>query len=151
MECFAPVSTQPVRAVVFDFDGTISTLRHGWETVMEPMMLEMIAGKHPVTDAVVAEVRAYIDESTGVQTIHQMKWLAASITRYGLNPGMPEDPWFYKGEDNRRLMDTVQLRREAVVTGECPADDYLIAGSTIRSETLQRFISELEERQDPIE
>ena len=34
----------PVRAVLFDFDGTVSTLRCGWEAVMKPLMLEMISG-----------------------------------------------------------------------------------------------------------
>ena len=33
-----------LKAVLFDFDGTISTLRHGWEQTMESLMLEMIAG-----------------------------------------------------------------------------------------------------------
>ena len=28
--------------LLFDFDGTISTLRCGWEKVMKPLMLEMI-------------------------------------------------------------------------------------------------------------
>ena len=30
-----------IKAVLFDFDGTISTLRYGWEKVMEPLMLEI--------------------------------------------------------------------------------------------------------------
>ena len=34
-----------IRAAIFDFDGTFSTLRHGWERVMGPLMLEMISGK----------------------------------------------------------------------------------------------------------
>ena len=52
-----------VRAAVFDFDGTISTLRCGWEGVMGPMMLEFLSpGKAP--DAALAEeVRRYIDEN----------------------------------------------------------------------------------------
>ena len=63
----------PVRAVLFDFDGTISTLRSGWELVMKPLMLEMIAGGMDWDDALEREVDAYIDESTGIQTILQMK------------------------------------------------------------------------------
>lgn len=34
-----------IKAAVFDFDGTISTLRCGWEEVMEPLMLECISGE----------------------------------------------------------------------------------------------------------
>ena len=37
----------PVTAVVLDFDGTVSTLREGWETIMEPLMLEMISPEMP--------------------------------------------------------------------------------------------------------
>ena len=40
---------------------------------MRSMMLEMIAGDAPVTDALRNEVDAYIDASTGIQTIFQMQ------------------------------------------------------------------------------
>lgn len=53
------------------------------------------------------EVVAYIDESTGIQTIHQMKWLAKTACEKGLNPEATDDPWFYKAECNRRLMEQV--------------------------------------------
>ena len=33
-----------IRAVIFDFDGTFSTLRCGWEKVMKKLMLELISG-----------------------------------------------------------------------------------------------------------
>jgi hypothetical protein len=62
-----------VKAVIFDFDGTISTLRQGWEEIMEPLMVEMIAGEEVPNQKLVDEVREYIDESTGIQTIFQMQ------------------------------------------------------------------------------
>ena len=31
----------PVKVAIFDFDGTISTLRCGWEQVMEEIMLNI--------------------------------------------------------------------------------------------------------------
>ena len=49
-----------IRAVLFDFDGTLSTLRSGWESVMRPFMLEMIAGEPGITDELRAEVDDYI-------------------------------------------------------------------------------------------
>ena len=85
---------KPIRAILFDFDGTISTLRCGWELVMKPLMLEMISGDHPVTPELEREVEEYIDASTGIQTIHQMKWLAESVATKGMNPGAPTDPWW---------------------------------------------------------
>jgi phosphoglycolate phosphatase-like HAD superfamily hydrolase len=115
-----PVPKTPVSTVLFDFDGTLSTLRWGWEKVMEPMMAEFLGeGSEDI-------VRAYIDESTGVQTIHQMKWLAEQIRLRG---GIPKSPWEYKDEYNRRLMETVSGRRRALLEGEARPEDFLIAGS----------------------
>ena len=67
-----------INCAVFDFDGTISTLRCGWESVMEPLMLEYIFGED-YTEENVKEVRDYIAASTGIQTILQMKWLAEQV------------------------------------------------------------------------
>lgn len=49
MEILHAAARNPVRAVLFDFDGTISTLRCGWESVMKPLMLEMISGGRGTT------------------------------------------------------------------------------------------------------
>jgi len=117
----------PVRAVLFDFDGTLSTLRYGWESVMKPLMLEMISGGG-WDAALEREVDAYIDESTGIQTILQMQWLAETVKKKGLNPGAPEDPWWYKAEYNRRLMARVNERLRALQSSETPQDEYLMAG-----------------------
>ena len=84
-----------IHTVVFDFDGTISTLRAGWEQVMEPLMVEYLG------EARRAEVRSYIDESTGIQTIQQMKWLAEKA--HEASAENPADPWYYKKLYNDRL------------------------------------------------
>jgi phosphoglycolate phosphatase-like HAD superfamily hydrolase len=118
-----------IRAALFDFDGTISTLRHGWESIMEPFMIEMITGGTPSDDELIREVREYIDASTGIQTIFQMQWLADAVKRYRRNPYAPEDPWQYKAEYNRRLMEHVKKRITAILSGEKSPEDYLIKGS----------------------
>ncbi|MDR3644112.1 MAG: HAD family hydrolase [Clostridia bacterium] len=117
------------KAFLFDFDGTISTLRHGWEGIMEPLMLEMICGSTPPGEALKREVGEYIDSSTGIQTIHQMQWLAQAVKRHGLNPGASEDPWWYKAEYNRRLMIPVERRRQSILSGEVPRSRFLVRGS----------------------
>jgi len=116
-----------MNTVLFDFDGTISTLRSGWENVMEPLMVELLGeGSEEI-------VRAYIDESTGIQTILQMEWLADEVkARYG----EAKDPWEYKAEYNRRLMETVSKRRQAIKDGTAQRDEYLIAGSEELLKTL---------------
>lgn len=126
-----------LRAVLFDFDGTISTLRHGWEGIMEPLMLEMIAGNTEVDDGLVKEVQEYIDQSVGIQTIHQMIWLAEAIKRHGQNPGAPEDPWWYKQEYNRRLMEPVEKRKASIRNGEKTRQDFMMKGSEEFLKTLK--------------
>ncbi len=123
-----PADRPRPRAVLFDFDGTISTLRQGWEEIMAPLMVEMIAGDTTPTPALLREVEDYIDHSTGIQTIHQMAWLAQAVARHGLNPDV-RDPWDYKAEYNRRLMAPVAARATAIAAGQATPDDFMIAGS----------------------
>lgn len=129
----------PAKAVLLDFDGTLSTLRCGWEGVMEPLMLEMISGGKPYGEELVREVKEYINESTGIQTIHQMKWLADRVHKDGANPDAPTDPWWYKGEYNRRLMENVSKRLDSLVNGTADRNEYLIAGG-------EAFLKALSER-----
>lgn len=128
MTVYIPHAKTRIKTAVFDFDGTLSTLRRGWETVMAPMMEEYISGGTP-DEEIKTLVADYIDRSTGVQTIMQMKWLAEQVREYGLNLGAPADPWFYKDEYNRRLMAEVARRRDAVLSGEYPRADWLVAGA----------------------
>jgi phosphoglycolate phosphatase-like HAD superfamily hydrolase len=58
-----------------------------------------------------------------------MKWLAETVKARGMNPGAPEDPWWYKGEYNRRLMENVGKRVESVKSGLVPRENYMIRGS----------------------
>lgn len=116
-----------VTAALFDFDGTISTLRCGWEKVMQPMMVEyiMACGKDNEED-VKALVDAWIDESTGIQTIFQMKWLTQQVAERG---GNALDPWDYKAEYNRRLMLDIDIKKQQLNDGTVSPDEYLMAGS----------------------
>lgn len=111
-----------IKSAVFDFDGTLSKLRAGWESVMEPMMCELIPGEK---DEVNALVKNYIDQSTGIQTILQMRWLAATIESRGKKP---LDPWKYKAEYLRRLMVDVEKRKQKIARGEENADKYKVFG-----------------------
>lgn len=128
-----PKNRKSVRAALFDFDGTLSTLRCGWEAVMAPLMVETLLGGEPDNGEAAREVAQYIDASTGIQTIFQMQWLADRVKARGR---VPADPWDYKAEYNRRLMRTVALRREAVERGRESAARYLITGSSTLLEAL---------------
>ena len=114
---------QKLACAVFDFDGTLSTLRCGWESVMEPLMLECIFGDK-YTEENVAEVKKYIAQSTGIQTILQMKWLAERVKKEGKEA---LDPWAYKAEYNRRLMINVEKNKAEAKNGM--ADKYVMRGA----------------------
>jgi len=118
-----------LKAVIFDFDGTLSTLRHGWEKIMEPLMIEMISGNSEVDEDLLKEVKDYINQSTGLQTYYQMKWLAEAVKRHGKNTGTIQDPWWYKAEYNRRLMEPVNKRIKKIQSGKSTICEYLIRGS----------------------
>jgi len=133
----------PTAAILFDFDGTLSTLRYGWERIMQPLMLEMIVGDETPDGELVEEVAEYIDHSTGIQTIHQMKWLAEMVQIHRPDASMPADPWWYKAEYNRRLMIPVQERISLIESGVKSPDDFLMMGS-------RAFLEALTKRNIPI-
>jgi phosphoglycolate phosphatase-like HAD superfamily hydrolase len=117
-----------IRHALFDFDGTLSVMREGWEGVMLPVMLESIGGQQPVTPEIEAEVREYIDRSTGILTIQQMEWLAQAVRRYG----MVKDPLTaaqYKAIYLQRLMLRVRDRIDSVRDGRARPDERMLAGA----------------------
>jgi phosphoglycolate phosphatase-like HAD superfamily hydrolase len=73
-----------VQYALFDFDGTISVIRHGWEQIMIAVMVESICEGGPIPSVIRAEVAQFVDQSTGILTIKQMKWLEEAVRRYGL-------------------------------------------------------------------
>lgn len=117
-----------IRHALFDFDGTISILRQGWEEAMIPVMLEAICGSHPVTPEIEQEVREYVDHSTGILTIEQMRWLVDAVRRHGL-AGEPLTATQYKQIYLDRLLVTVNRRVERVARGEMSPSDAMIVGA----------------------
>ncbi len=122
---------QKITAAVFDFDGTLSTLRCGWEQVMEPLMVDLLYGG-TCTEAQRAEIKAYISASTGIQTILQMKWIGEQLTKMGKEAA---SPWEYKAEYNRRLMEQVEKRRQYAAAGH--EDAFLMKGGKAFLEALK--------------
>ena len=116
------------RHALFDFDGTISTIRRGWETIMIPLMLEMICDSCPPTPEVVAEVTEYVDRSTGILTIRQMEWLAEAVRRYGLARA-PRTAREYKRMYNERLLGPVRERLRQMDGSPAGRGAFLIAGA----------------------
>lgn len=119
-----------IQRVLFDFDGTLSLIREGWQRVMTSLMMEMLLetpkGRELGEKNLYSMVANYIDETTGVQTIFQMKWLADKVTEFG---GRALDPWEYKRIYNDRLLAQISTRLAALRAGKVSPDDYLIPGA----------------------
>jgi len=125
-----------IEHALFDHDGTISTLRQGWEGIMEPVMVKAILGPRYL-DAdegqyrrVVQAVREYIDKSTGIQTIQQMEVLVEMVRHFGCVPeDQILDKWGYKTIYNDALMELVRVRLAKFRRGELDVNDYTIKGA----------------------
>lgn len=124
------------RYAIFDHDGTISTLREGWEHVMEPMMIRSILGARyeeadeTVYHRVVSRVREFIDRTTGIQTLVQMEGLVSLVEEFGLVPVQEiRDERGYKRDYNDALMDKVRRRSEKLGRGQLSPEDFSIKNS----------------------
>ena len=125
-----------IKAIVCDFDGTFSTLRCGWEGVMRKMMLKYLPGEEKWIDE-------FIGETTGIQTILQMKGFVAELKKRGLlkKKDFPTDPWAYKNEYNDMLMASVAKKRQDVIDAHeklLRENDKLREANQILKEELSR-------------
>ncbi len=117
-----------VKHIVFDFDGTISTLREGWEDIMAPLMVDVITGgkRDPKVEK---KVNEFIEKTTGIQTILQMEGLVDMVKEFGyISPDKIKDAHYYKGLYRDRILTLVKKRMERVIRGEVPKEHYLIKG-----------------------
>jgi len=130
MEIIRDTERGRFKHALFDFDGTVSLLREGWQHVMAPLMAEMICGDTAPTPEIEKAVADYIDESTGINTILQMEHLVKMVKDYGL---VPEDKILdahgYKAIYNERLMIRVSERIEELRTGKLPIENVIVRGS----------------------
>lgn len=127
-----------IRFALFDFDGTLSLIREGWQQVMIPMMVEVLQRETNTTETpeeLTRIVTEYVDRLTGKQTIYQMIQLCEEIQKRG---GKPRDPLEYKWEYLARLWERIKHRVEGLKNGTIHADDMLVPGSRDLLENLKR-------------
>ncbi len=104
------IQTGNIRHAVFDFDGTLSLIRDGWQNVMVPMMVDFLktdTNTKETREEIEGIVVEFVDRLTGKQTIYQMMQLAEEIEKRG---GEPKEPLDYKDEYNNRLLPIVEQR-----------------------------------------
>jgi len=133
--CYESMPQARIKHAVFDHDGTVSTLRQGWEQVMAPVMIRAILGdKYETADETLYHqvrnrVIDYIDKSTGIQTIVQMEGMVEMVKEFGLVPGDKiRDKFGYKEIYNDALMELVNKRIEKFKCGQLDINDYTIKG-----------------------
>ena len=117
-----------IQHAIFDFDGTISLIREGWQSVMFPMMVEILAStpNHETVKEIQATVTEFVDRLTGKQTIYQMIHLCKEIEKRG---GIPSDPIVYKQIYHDRLMNHIQNRIDNLRTKTVQPLDMMVPGA----------------------
>ena len=149
-----------IKHAVFDHDGTISTLRQGWELIMAPVMLKAILGDQYETadetlyNKIRHRVLDYIDQSTGIQTIVQMEALVDMVEEFGMvSAEKIRDKFGYKEIYNDALMEQVNKRIEKFKRGELDISDYTVKGSldfvrALKQKGVKLYLASGTDRQD---
>jgi len=108
-EIIKPFECGYFKFALFDFDGTISLIREGWQKIMVPMMIELLMKTplHEDRQEIEQITQKFVAELTGKQTIYQMIRLSEEISIRG---GTPLEPLEYKNEYHDRLLERIKDR-----------------------------------------
>jgi rfaE bifunctional protein kinase chain/domain len=138
IEIIGPAAAEGLRPThaIFDNDGTISTLREGWEKIMEPVMIRSILGpgwktaEEKLFLSVRERVHDYVEKTTGVQTLVQMHGLVDMVREFGIVPASEvKTPMGYKDVYNAELLAMVSSREEKLGRGELCVEDFTVKGA----------------------
>jgi len=127
-EIVTPFERGNFKFALFDFDGTISLIREGWQKIMIPMMVELLlqTPNHEDDQEIFLIVRKFVAELTGKQTIYQMIRLAEEIAKRG---GTPLAPAAYKDEYHSRLLERIKNRISDLEQKKISPDSMAVPGS----------------------
>ncbi len=118
-----------IKHALFDFDGTISLIREGWQGVMIPMMVDILAEyarPGETREALHELVRDFVTRLTGKQTIYQMIELTEQIKARG---GRPKEPLEYKHQYLDLLWKQIHHRVDALKAGRIGPAEMLVPGA----------------------
>ena len=125
-----------IRHALFDFDGTVSLIREGWQGVMIPMMVEVLleTPRHEPKEELSAVVTEYVDRLTGKQTIYQMIQLCEEVRQRG---GKPLDPLEYKWMYLDRLWERIKGRVAGLKSSQFTPEEMMVPGAVPMLEALR--------------
>lgn len=126
-EIISPLYNRRFTAALFDWDGTVSCIRSGWQKIMIPYFIEVLEATPDAEDSkeIAKVVTDFVDLLTGKQTIFQCIRLDEEVQKRG---GEKREPHEYKREYLRRLEEYIKDRKTALINGDDPAE-YRIPGS----------------------
>lgn len=124
------------KVVIFDHDGTISTLRQGWEPIMKEVCIEAISGNYRESvsleelSKIEIAVSEMIEKTTGIQTIIQMDHLRKMVLSFNFVPeGEVLTPLEYKNIYNIKLLKMVNSRVDLFKQGLLDITDLTMKGA----------------------
>ncbi len=123
------------RIVIFDHDGTISTLRQGWEPIMKEVTMNAVLGSCQETvsreelSKIESAAMEMIEKTTGIQTIIQMHYLRDMVRSFGFVPEKKIlTPLEYKKIFNEKLLEMVSARVKLFKQGLLDINDVTMKG-----------------------
>lgn len=120
-------SRKKIRHVVFDFDGTLSWLRHGWPRIMCELFRSVFPVRADESEEEVCEILlGDILELSGKPTILQVMRFCQCAADRG-NHGL--DPDSLLQEYQKRLLDEVDKRSRGILEGVISPDEFLVYGA----------------------
>ena len=139
LEVIAPVEQgRKFKIAMFDFDGTLSLIREGWQEIMIPYFCEEFFASVPdrceSDEEVLSLVTDFVDELTGKQTIFQCMQLKTEIEKRG---GKAKEAMDYKNEYLRRLFLKIESKRKGLADGSITPESLLVKGSVEFLEALK--------------
>ncbi len=127
-----------IKHAIFDHDGTISTLREGWENIMAPMMIKAVLGDmyydadEALYHKVKMRVEEFIDKTTGIQTLVQMKGLVGLVREFELVlENKILDEFGYKHIYNEELLKMVKVREAKISRKELSLEDVTMKNAVL--------------------
>jgi len=116
------------RAVLFDFDGTLSLIRRNWQDVMIPMMVDVLTAtpSSETREQLTAVVEDYVMRLNGRQTIYQMMQLGEEVNLRG---GQALEPLAYKHQYHELLWRQVGGRVADLKTGRATPEEMAVPGA----------------------
>jgi phosphoglycolate phosphatase-like HAD superfamily hydrolase len=131
---FAP--RPAISHIIFDFDGTLSWLRHGWPEIMLHGWLPLLPGAKDETDAHRRDLlMGIILGLNGQPTIRQMIRFAELVQQRG---GPAHDPEQLRAAYQARLDREIATRSELIRSGRATADDFVVHGARPLLQQLRR-------------